>query len=364
MESPSEPTGQETPQTPVENSVAEQTVQNATPAPEAQSSPSTTSDKAPARGRVYDNILQTIGGTPLVKLSNFAKEHKLEATILAKLESFNPLSSIKDRSVLAMFEAAETAGEISPDKTTIIEATSGNTGVSLAFIASVKGYKLILSLPESVPLERQRILSHYGAKLTLTPSDKGMGGAIAKAEELLKELGEDGFMFKQFENQACLQSHAQTTAKEIWEDTGGNIDILVAGVGTGATITGIATVLKKNKEGFKAYAVEPEESAVLSGNEASQHSIDGIGVGFAPPLLKQDLLDGIIKISSEKAYETARQISKSDGIPCGTSSGAALAASIDVARMPENKGKTIIVILPASAEREIASGLFEKPHIL
>ncbi len=311
------------------------------------------------RGQIFDDILKTIGATPLVRLPNIKAENGLEADILAKLESFNPLGSSKDRVALAMIEDAEAAGKITPGKSVLIEPTAGNTGVSLAFIAASKRYRLILTMPESVPFERRKLLGFYGAEIFLTPADRGMKGAIEKADELMKEHNEDGYMFKQFENPAGKMVHAQTTAKEIWEDTGGKIDILVAGVGTGATITGIAHVLSQQNKDLKVYAVEPEESAVLSGEAPTQHRIEGIGAGFVPPELDMKLLTGIIKIDSDRALETARKAAQLEGIPCGISSGAALAAAIDLAGEAENKGKMIVVIFPSGAERYISTELFE-----
>ncbi len=310
------------------------------------------------RGRVYDNILDTIGATPLVRVSKFMDKYNLEAEILAKLEFFNPIASVKDRIGFAMIEAAERAGKIHPDKTVLIEPTSGNTGIALAFVAAYKGYRLILTMPESMSLERRKMLYLYGAELVLTPKEKGMNGAISRAEELLSEH-ENGFALGQFENPANPQIHSETTAEEIWHDTDGQADILVSGVGTGGTLTGVSQVLKSRKEGFKAYAVEPTESPVLSGGQGGPHKIQGIGAGFIPSVLDIDLIDGTVQVSSETAIETAREMARLEGIPCGISSGAAFAGAREVAKMPENKGKKIVVIIPSFAERYMSSVLFD-----
>lgn len=309
-------------------------------------------------GKACDNVLELVGGTPLVKLSRFAEKHKLESKIYAKLEFMNPAGSIKDRVALAFFDEAERSGAIKPGKTILIEPTSGNMGVSLAMLAAFKGYKLILTLPESVPLERRKLLSHLGAELILIPADKGMKGAVEMAKTMMNKSKEEMFMFNQFENPAGVKAHEETTAEEIWNDMNGDIDILVCGVGSGATITGISAALRKKKNGFRAFAVEPSESAVLSGGKPSQHKIQGIGAGFIPPILDKKVVDGIVKVTSERAFETARDVTKTEGIAAGISSGAALAAAMDVARIPENKGKKIVVIFPSGAERYLSSPLF------
>jgi cysteine synthase A len=314
--------------------------------------------KAAPRGKIYENILETIGGTPLVRMPNFSREHGLQADLLAKLEFFNPTGSVKDRVALAMIEEAEAAGKITPGKTTLIEATSGNTGFSLACVAAAKGYPLVLTMPENVPYERRKILSYYGAELFMTPSDRGMTGAIEKAKQVLSEKGSEGFMLNQFDNVASVQIHAQSTAKEIWDDTKGKVDIIVAGVGTGATITGVAHVLRKLNESLKVYGVEPEESPVLSGGTPTQHQISGIGVGFVPSILDQKAMDGVLKVHSDTAMKFAREAVRLDGVPCGISSGAALAAASDLAKKTENKGKTIVVIFSSFAERYISTPLF------
>ncbi len=310
------------------------------------------------RGKIYNSILDTIGATPLVRVSKFMDKYNLEAEILAKLEFFNPLASVKDRIGFAMIEAAERAGKIRPDKTVLIEPTSGNTGIALAFIAARKGYRLILTMPESMSLERRKMLRYLGAELVLTPKEKGMPGAIAKAEELLAE-NENAFSPSQFDNAANVQIHRETTAEEIWADTDGNVDILVSGVGTGGTITGISQALKGRKESFKAYAVEPSESPVISGGQPGSHKIQGIGGGFIPAVLDTDLIDDIVQIDSETAIATSREIAILEGIPCGISSGAAFAAARIVAQMPENKDKQIVAIIPSFAERYISSILFD-----
>lgn len=310
------------------------------------------------RGHIYDNILDTIGATPLVRIKKFQEAHKIEADLLAKLEFFNPISSVKDRIGFAMIEAAEQAELIAPDKTVLVEPTSGNTGIALAFVAAQKGYRLILTMPESMSIERRKMLRFYGAELVLTPKEKGMSGAIARAKEILSEMP-NAFSPSQFSNPSNPQIHRETTAEEIWNDTSGSCDILVSGVGTGGTITGVTQVLKERKPEFKSYAVEPEESPVLSGGSPSPHKIQGIGAGFIPEILDRSLIDGVIKISSERALATAREFAKLEGIPGGISSGAALAAACDVAKMPENKGKQIVIIIPSFAERYISTALFE-----
>lgn len=311
-----------------------------------------------SRGHVYGNILETIGNTPVVRVSKFMEKYGLEADILAKLEFFNPVASVKDRIAFGMIEAAERAGQITPGKTTLIEPTSGNTGIGLAFVAASKGYKLILAMPESMSIERRKMLRFYGAELVLTPAEKGMKGAIEKANELLAETP-DSFMPAQFDNPANPQIHSETTAHEIWTDTAGAADILISGVGTGGTLTGISRVLKQKKEGFRTYAVEPKDSPVISGGEPGPHKIQGIGAGFIPSNLDKSLVDGAVQVTNEQAFEFARELAQLEGIPAGISSGAAMAAAIEVARMPENKGKTIVVILASFAERYISTALFD-----
>ncbi len=310
------------------------------------------------RGMIYDSILDTIGGTPLVRLSKFMDKYNLESEILAKLEFFNPLSSVKDRIGFAMIEMAEREGRIHAGKTVLVEPTSGNTGIALAFVAASKGYRLILTMPESMSLERRKMLLFYGAELVLTPKEEGMIGAIAKAEEIMASH-DHAFSPSQFDNSSNPMVHRESTAEEIWFDTNGSADILVAGVGTGGTLTGISQILKSRKERFKTYAVEPTESPIISGGQAGPHKIQGIGAGFIPENLDTDLIDGTVQIDSDMAIETAREVAKLEGIPCGISSGAALAAAREVALMSENKGKKIIVILPSSSERYLSSALFD-----
>ncbi|MGB4057676.1 MAG: cysteine synthase [Alphaproteobacteria bacterium] len=319
------------------------------------------SRRAPSRGRIYNDIYETIGGTPLVRASKFIARHGLEADILAKLEYFNPMASIKDRAALAIIEAAEREGRIVPGKTTIIEATSGNMSMSLAFIALSKGYKLVLVMPESVSLERRKILIFHGAEVVLTAAENGMKGSAEIAKSLLKQRA-NSWMPDQFTNLNAIKAHAETTAEEIWDDTGGKADILVAGVGTAATIIGMAQTLKQKNPAFEVFAVEPAESPVLSGGEPGQHKIQGIGAGFKPPLLEKagSVINGIIQVPSKDAIEMARQVTQLEGITCGLSTGATFAAALEVARLPTSKGKTIIVMAASPAERYVASELFDK----
>ncbi len=310
------------------------------------------------RGRIYDSMVETIGATPLVRLARFARAHESRAEILGKCEFFNPLSSVKDRIGLAMIEAAEQAGKIKPGKTVLVEPTSGNTGIALAFVAASKGYRLILTMPESMSEERRRMLKLLGAELELTPAAQGMRGAIARAEALVKELGE-AHMLQQFQNPANPEIHRLTTAEEIWKDTGGKVDAVVSGVGTGGTLTGVGSVLKARKPGVTMIAVEPEDSAVLSGGPPGPHKIQGIGAGFIPAILDTKLIDETIRIGNETAFRTAREVARLEGVAAGISAGAALAAAAEVAQRKDMAGKTIVVILPDTAERYLSTALFE-----
>jgi cysteine synthase A len=310
------------------------------------------------RGKIYDSILDTIGATPLVRVSRLAAEFGVKADIVGKLEFFNPLSSVKDRIGLAMIEAAEREGKIEPGKTTLIEPTSGNTGIALAFVAAAKGYRLILTMPESMSVERRKMLKLLGAELELTPASEGMKGAIRKAEELATTTP-NAFITQQFKNLANPEIHRNTTAEEIWRDTDGKADILISGVGTGGTLTGVGEVIKARKPDFKVIAVEPEDSPVLSGGLPGPHKIQGIGAGFVPDVLKSDLIDEVLRISNQRAFEIARKVARVEGLPVGISSGAALAAAIEVGQRPENEGKLIVVIIPSFAERYLSTALFE-----
>jgi cysteine synthase len=306
--------------------------------------------------KVAKDITKLIGNTPLVRLNRIAEG--CAADIYAKLEFFNPCSSIKDRIGLAMIEAAEKDGRIKKG-TILLEPTSGNTGIALAFVSAVKGYKLVLTMPESMSVERRQLLSALGAEILLTPASEGMNGAVKKAEELARS-DKRYLILQQFKNPANPQAHRRTTAQEIWDDTDGRIDILVAGVGTGGTITGIAEVIKKKKPGFKAIAVEPKDSPVLSGGQPGAHKIQGIGAGFVPAVLNKAVIDEIAQVSNEEAMVTAARLAKEEGILAGISSGAAAYAALEVARRKDNKGKIIVVIFPDTAERYLSAGLFTK----
>ena len=307
-------------------------------------------------GRIYEDLTNTIGNTPLVKLNRVTLG--LDATVLVKLESFNPLSSVKDRIGVSMIEAAERAGHIKDD-TIILEPTSGNTGIALAFVSAVKGYKLVLVMPETMSIERRKLLKALGADLVLTPGSQGMKGAVSTAEEMLAKDPRYYYIPQQFRNPSNPEVHRKTTAEEIWRDTDGKVDILVAGVGTGGTITGIAEVIKSRKPGFKAIAVEPSASPVLSGGKPGPHKIQGLAPGFVPDVLRLDLVDEIVKVEYDDAIKTARRLAKEEGILVGISSGAAAWAGLQVAARPENKGKQIVVILPDTGERYLSTELFE-----
>ncbi|MGH7000669.1 MAG: cysteine synthase A [Stellaceae bacterium] len=315
---------------------------------------------APAsfRGRVYDSIVETIGATPLVRLSRFAEAHSVKAEILAKCEFFNPLSSVKDRIGAAMIETAEQAGLITPGKTVLVEPTSGNTGIALAFAAAAKGYRLILIMPDSMSVERRHMLKLLGAEIELLPAAQGMRGAIARAEALVKKLG-DAFMPQQFNNPANPEIHRRTTAEEIWRDTDGRVDVVVSGVGTGGTLTGVGSVLKPRKPGLRMVAVEPEDSAVLSGGPPGPHKIQGLGAGFVPAILDTKLIDEVIRIGNETAFKVAREVARLEGVACGISSGAALAAAAEIGQRPAMSGKVVVVVLPDTAERYLSTALFE-----
>ncbi len=310
-------------------------------------------------GKIFSDITKSVGNTPLIKLNRIAKG--LEATILAKVESFNPLSSVKDRICVAMIEDAERRGVLTKD-TTIIEPTSGNTGIALAFVAAAKGYKLILTMPDTMSMERRQLLAIFGAQLVLTPGTEGMKGAVKKAEELSKEIP-NSIVLQQFNNPANPEIHRLTTAEEIWNDTDGKVDILVAGVGTGGTITGIAEVIKKRKPGFKAIAVEPDASPILSGGSPGAHKIQGIGAGFVPQVLNRDIVDEIIRVANDDAGAVARLLARTDGILVGISGGAALWAALEIAKRKENRGKIIVVILPDTGERYLSTWLFQEVKV-
>jgi cysteine synthase A len=313
--------------------------------------------RAEPRGRIYDSIVETMGGTPLVRIHRLARQAGCKADVLAKLEFFNPLASVKDRIGVSMIEALEAAGKITA-KTVLVEPTSGNTGIGLAFVCAAKGYRLILVMPDSMSIERRRMLKLLGAELELTPAEKGMNGSIAKAKEILSQ-NPHAIMPQQFENPANPAIHRETTAEEIWADTAGKVDAVVSGVGTGGTITGVGQVLKPRKPGLRMIAVEPEDSPVLSGGAPGRHPIQGIGAGFVPAILDTKLIDEVVTIGNETAFQTARNAAKLEGIPCGISSGAALAAAFEVGARPEMAGKTIVVVLPDFAERYLSTALFE-----
>ena len=310
------------------------------------------------RGRIYGDITETMGATPLVRLNRLPKRDGVKAEILAKLEFFNPMSSVKDRIGLAMIDAAEKTGKIVPGVSTIIEPTSGNTGIGLAFVAAARGYSVIFTMPDSMSVERRKMLRFLGARLELTPREKGMKGAIAKAEELLKTVP-NSFMPQQFQNPANPAVHVRTTAEEIWRDTGGKLDVFVSGVGTGGTVTGVGQALKPRLPGLSIIAVEPEASPVLSGGQPSPHPIQGIGAGFVPDILDRKVIDEVVKVANDAAFKVARDMAALEGIPIGISGGAAVAAALAVGARPENAGKRMVVIVPDFAERYLSTALFE-----
>ena len=316
-----------------------------------------TETRLPGRGRVYQSITETIGDTPLVQLNRLAKAKNVKARILAKLEFFNPIASVKDRIGVNMIDAMERSGAIQAE-TVLVEPTSGNTGIALAFVAAARGYRLILVMPESMTVERRKMLALLGAELVLTPAAQGMRGAVAKAEEIVKELP-NAIIPQQFRNPANPEIHRTTTAEEIWNDTGGDIDYFVSGVGTGGTITGVGQVLKPRKPDLKIVAVEPEDSPVLSGGQPGPHKIQGIGAGFIPEVLDRSVIDDVITVGNQTAFDTARLLARLEGIPGGISSGAAVAAALELAARPGMDGKSIVVIIPSFAERYISSALFE-----
>ena len=309
------------------------------------------------RGRVFGSITETIGDTPLVRLNRLPQMKGIKANILAKLEFFNPISSVKDRIGVSMIDAMEAAGKIGPD-TVLIEPTSGNTGIALAFVAAARGYRLILVMPDSMSLERRKMLLLLGAELVLSPAAQGMKGAIARAEELVK-ADKNAVMPQQFSNPANPEIHRRTTAEEIWNDTKGAVDVFVSGIGTGGTITGVGQVLKKRKPSLRVVAVEPEDSAVLSGKPPGPHKIQGIGAGFIPEILDRSVIDEIVTVSNQTAFDTARALARYEGIPGGISSGAAVAAAFQIGARPDMAGKNIVVVLPSFAERYLSTALFE-----
>ena len=312
----------------------------------------------PGRGRIYNSITETVGDTPLVRLDRLAAEKGVGAQLLAKLEFFNPLASVKDRIGVSMIDALEQSGKLTRGRGVIVEPTSGNTGIALAFVAAARGYKLILVMPESMSIERRKMLALLGAELVLTPAPQGMKGAIAKAQEIAAATP-GAIIPQQFENPANPEIHRRTTAEEIWNDTEGAVDFVVSGIGTGGTITGVGQVLKARKPSVKMIAVEPEDSPVLSGGAPGPHKIQGIGAGFVPGILDREVIDEIITVGNQTAFDTARLVARLEGAPVGISSGAALAAAIDIGRRPQNKGKSIVVIIPSFAERYLSTALFE-----
>jgi cysteine synthase A len=311
----------------------------------------------PGRGRIFNSITETIGDTPLVRLNRLPEMRGVKANILAKLEFFNPIGSVKDRIGVSMIDAMEKAGVLKKD-TVLVEPTSGNTGIALAFVAAARGYRLILVMPESMSLERRKMLSLLGAELVLTEAGQGMRGAVGKAEEIIAQL-KNAAMPQQFRNLANPKIHRETTAEEIWNDTNGEIDAFVSGVGTGGTITGVGQALKPRKKSLKVIAVEPEDSPVLSGGQPGPHKIQGIGAGFIPEVLDRNVIDEVVTVGNQTAFDTARALAKLEGIPAGISSGAAVAAALEVGGRPDYAGKNIVVVVPSFAERYLSTALFE-----
>ncbi|MFL9828531.1 cysteine synthase A [Rhodoplanes sp. SY1] len=325
---------------------------------EAALKPESSSEfRTAGRGRIYDSITETIGDTPLVRLNRLPQLQGVKATILAKLEFFNPIASVKDRIGVAMIDALEAEGRLTPDSV-LIEPTSGNTGIALAFVAASRGYRLILVMPESMSIERRKMLALLGAELVLTPAAQGMSGAVARASELAAETP-NAIIPQQFKNPSNPDIHRRTTAEEVWNDTRGAIDAFVSGVGTGGTITGVGQVLKSRKPSVKIIAVEPEDSPVLSGGKPGPHKIQGIGAGFVPDVLDRSVIDEVVTVGNQTAFETARALARYEGIPAGISSGAAVAAALKIGARPEFAGKTIVAVLPSFAERYLSTALFE-----
>ena len=316
------------------------------------------STRQPGRGRIYNSIQETIGDTPLIRMVRMPKAAGVKADLLFKLEFFNPMASVKDRIGVSMIDALERQGKITPGKSVLIEPTSGNTGIALAFVAAVRGYRLILVMPESMSLERRKMLALLGAQIELTEAAKGMRGAVARAQEMVDSTP-GAIMPQQFENPANPEIHRRTTAEEIWNDTNGGVEVVISGIGTGGTITGVGQVLKARKPGLKMIALEPEDSPVLSGGKPGPHKIQGIGAGFVPGILDRAVIDEIITISNETAFKTAREAARLEGLPGGISSGAAIAAALEVGARPDMAGKMIVTIIPSFAERYLSTALFE-----
>jgi cysteine synthase A len=325
--------------------------------PLRRAKPAPVTAREPGRGRIFESITDTIGDTPLVRLNRLPRQRGIKANLLAKLEFFNPIGSVKDRIGVSMIDAAEAAGALDTD-TVLVEPTSGNTGIALAFVAAARGYRLILVMPESMSIERRKMLALLGAELVLTDPAKGMRGAVAKAEEIIADLPK-ALMPQQFKNLANPDIHRRTTAEEIWNDTGGAVDAFVAGVGTGGTVTGVGQVLKPRKPTLRIIAVEPEDSPVLSGGQPGPHKIQGIGAGFVPEVLDRSVVDEVITVGNQTAFDTAREVARLEGIPVGISSGAAIAAALEVGSRAEFSGKNIVVVVPSFAERYLSTALFE-----